>query len=116
SKTTNASSTAAAAANTAHVTPESQPLSGASMMANTSSTSPAVNSTAPMGSSFGLRGSRESGMSQKPATKATTTTGTFTRKAALQSKRSSSQPPPIGPIAPPAPATPDQMPMARPRS
>ena len=53
---------------------------------------------------------------RRPATSATITTGTFTRKTEPHQKWLSSQPPTIGPIAMPRPETPAQMPIARPRS
>ena len=57
----------------------------------------------------GAYGSREFGTMRRPATSATITTGTFTRKTEPHQKWSSSQPPTTGPIAMPRPETPAQI-------
>jgi hypothetical protein len=62
-----------------------QPRSGASMIAAVSTARPAVDRTAPSGSSRALPGSRESGTSLGVAASAAITIGTLTRKTAVQS-------------------------------
>src|SRR5947209_11830352 len=75
-----------------------------------------IDSPAPVGSRGARSGSREVGTRKRPATKAIATTGRLTRKTDPHQKCSSSQPLVIGPMAPPAPAIPAQMAMARARS
>ena len=61
-------------------------------------------------------GSRDSGTKRRPARKATSATGTLTRKTEYQSKYSSSRPPKSGPRPTPIEAVPAQMPIALARS
>ena len=106
----------AATANAASTRPSVQPRDGASIRPQTSAVSAANDSAKPRKSSRGADSSRLSGTRKRPATSATTTTGTLTRKIQLQSACSISQPPVTGPIAIPSPETPAQMPIALPRS
>jgi len=89
---------------------------GASMMPNTSVARPAIERTAPMGSSLSGCSSRDSGISSRVPTRPTATIGTFTRKTAFQEKFSSSAPPTIGPRTMPTPETAAHVAMARGRS
>src|ERR1700736_1583678 len=72
--------------------------------------------TAPMGSSLGADGSRESGTRYQPPTRPRMTTGTLTRNTEPHQKWLSKNPPVTGPIPMPSADTPAQMPMALPRS
>ena len=80
SQITNATSVTAAAANVPRVCGEVHPCAGASMIPYTRLTSPAIDSTAPTGSSALGDGSFEFGTISRPAISAKITTGTFTRK------------------------------------
>ena len=64
----------------------------------------------------GVAGPVESGTTKQPATRATITIGTFTRKTEPHQKCSSRNPPATGPRAMPRPAMPAQMAMAWARS
>ena len=86
------------------------------MIAQTSAVRPAIESTAPTGSSGRAWGSRDSGMSRMPAAIATAAIGTLIQNTALQSNASSSAPPATGPSTMPMPDTAAQAPIARPRS
>jgi hypothetical protein len=86
------------------------------MMPNSTAVRPAIESTAPTGSSGVPSGSRESGTRNQPAVRATATTGRFTRKTAPHSKCSSRKPPATGPMPRPSPATAAQTPIAFARS
>src|SRR5205814_9222574 len=57
-----------------------QPCDGASMIAHSSAVIPAIDRTAPIGSSFDAAGSFDSGTNAYPATNPITTIGTLTRK------------------------------------
>ena len=117
SQATNAASAARATPKPPSVTTSVQPRSPPpSMIAQVSTPSPAVDSTAPTGSSRDCAGSRDSGTSAGAAASATTTIGRLTRKTELQSNCSISQPPATGPTAMPSPATAAQMPIAFGRS
>src|ERR1700684_2842197 len=63
-------------------------------------------------STFGAAGSRDVGTNRVPPTMAIAATGTFTKKIEPQEKRSSSQPPVIGPAATPTPTIAAQTPIA----
>ena len=83
---------------------------GASMIAQTSATRPAIESTAPSGverRGVGVAATRA--RAKQPATRATMTIGTLTRNTEPHQKCSSSQPPSDGPRATPRPATPAQI-------
>ena len=116
SQATNAARATAAAPNPPRTRPSVQPRSAASMIDQVSTPSPAVESTAPSGSSRDFSGSRDSGTSAGAAASAATTMGMLTRNTAVQSKCSISQPPATGPTAIPSPATAAQMPIALGRS
>ena len=87
-----------------------------SMIAHTRATRPTMDSTAPRKSTRGAAGSRDVGTKSCPPTRATTTTGTLTRKTEPHQKCSRSQPPVTGPMATAMPAVADQMAMAWARS
>ena len=93
-----------------------QPCAGASMTAQTRATSPAPESAAPVQSTGRAAGSRDSGRSRRPATRASAVSGTLTRKIEPHPKWSSSTPPATGPSATPTPAVAAQMPIAVARS
>ena len=93
-----------------------QPLSGASMIPYTRAASPAMDSTAPRGSSGAWIFSRDLGIRKNPATSATTTTNTLMRKIDPHQKWSSRAPLTTPPAATPTPANPAQMAIARGRS
>ena len=80
----NAPSSTAAITNAVTVTGEVQPLTGASMMANTRVARPKIDSTAPIGSRRGADGSLESGIRKKPASRPIATMGRFTRNTEPQ--------------------------------
>ena len=86
------------------------------MIPYTSALSPAIDSTAPSGSSGAWIFSRDRGMRKKPATSATTTTATLIRKIEPHQKCSSSAPLTTPPMATPTPAKPAQIAIARGRS
>ena len=115
SHTTNAASSTAAAAKAPSTCGSVQPWAP-SMIAHTRATRPTIDSTAPSRSTGGAAGSREVGTNSWPSTRATTTTGTLTRKTEPHQKCSSSQPPVTGPMATAMPAVADQMAMAWARS
>ena len=90
-----------------------QPWWGASMIEYTSAESPAIDSSAPTGSSRACSGSLERGTQQprrRPARRAMI--GTLTKNTAPQEKCSRRKPLAIGPRAAPAPEMPAQMAMA----
>jgi hypothetical protein len=116
SQATKASSVTSANAKAARMVPLVQPRDGASVMPHTSEVSATNESENPRTSSRGADSSRLSGTRKRPASSATITTGTLTRKIQLQSACSISHPPVTGPIAIPMPENPDQMPIAFPRS
>ena len=95
---------------------EPQPFTGASMIDHSTITSPAIESTAPIGSSRGAAGSFEDGRRNRPATRAKMVTGTLIRNTEPHQKCWRRKPPRIGPIALPPPATAAHTPMARARS
>src|SRR5215469_12453425 len=95
---------------------EPHPSDGASIRAHKRAVRPAMDSSAPIGSSLGLDGSRESLTKKKPPMRPRITTGTLTRNTEPHQNRWSSHPPAIGPMAIPMPDTPAQMPIALPRS
>ena len=82
------------------------------MTAQTSATSPAPDSAAPVQSIRRATGSRDSGSSRQPATTAIAVSGTFTMKIDPHQNWSSRKPPTTGPSATPRPAVAAQMPMA----
>ena len=92
------------------------PASGRSITVSTSAMSPADESMAPRMSSLGRLASSDSGTTSSVATIAASASGGFTQKIACQLKCSRSNPPMIGPIATPTPATAAQTPMAFARS
>ena len=95
---------------------EVQPWSGASMSDQTSTVTPATDSSAPATSNRPSCACRDSGSSHQPAASATSATGTLTRKTEPQLKCCSRIPPETGPSATASPDTPDQMPIAVARS
>ena len=76
----------AAAAKQPRMTPSVHPRPGASMRPKTSVTSPAIDRTAPSGSSLGADGSLERGSRIAPAPIATTAIGMLTVNTACQLK------------------------------
>ena len=116
SQAMNAAAVAAPAANTATIVGSVQPRLGASMIAQVRLTKAPIERATP-GMSIGQgSGSRDSGISARPATSATAIRGMLTQKTALQSKDSSSTPPAIGPSTMPSPETAAQAAIALPRS
>ena len=93
-----------------------QPRSGPSMMANSRAARPINDSTAPRGSSGVASSSRDRGCRRPRPAPSRATTGTLTRNAEPHQNRSRRAPDTIGPMAPPAPAKPTQMAIARWRS
>src|SRR3974390_2011996 len=79
-------------------------------------TTPAIEVTAPIGSTALGCGSLEGGTTKGPAIRARATMGRLTMKMDPQLKCSSSQPPRVGPMATPRPETADHMAMALARS
>ena len=77
-------STAAPTRKQTTVTGSVQPLRGASMIENSTSARPTIESTAPTGSRRGADGSLESGIRNTPATRPKMTMGRFTRKTEPQ--------------------------------
>ena len=90
-----------------------QPRSGPSMMPNSRAARPTSDNRAPRGSRGVALSSRDRGLYSATAAAVTATMGRFTRNAEPHQKRSSSAPDTIGPRAPPAPAKPTHMAMAR---
>ena len=86
------------------------------MTAQTKATRPTPESPAPVQSIRRATGSRDSGMSLRPATIAIAVSGTFTMKIDPHQKWSSRKPPTTGPSATPRPAVAAQMPIAIVRS
>src|SRR5579871_1643171 len=78
--------------------------------------SPAIDSSAPTGSSRGAEGSRESGTRNQPPIRPMVTMGRLTRKTEPHQKWLKRKPPVTGPRPMPSAETPAQMPMAFPRS
>src|SRR3954451_12536573 len=73
-------------------------------------------SNCPAGSKRRARGARDSGITRRARTKATTPTGTFTQNTDRHPAASTSTPPTIGPSAMLTPTTAAHAPMARARS
>src|SRR5437763_890803 len=86
------------------------------MMANNSATSPAIDKSAPIGSSGLSSRALVLGTSHRARMKVTAHTGTLMRNTEPHPKRSTSSPPTTGPMAIPMPATPAHTPIARARS
>ena len=86
------------------------------MIAQTKASRPAPDSAAPVQSMRRATGSRDSGITRRPTTIASTQSGTFTMKIDPHQKRSSSKPPTTGPSATPRPAVAAQRPTASARS
>ena len=86
------------------------------MIANRRATSPAIDRTAPIGSSGLSSGELVFGMNRHASAKVSAHTGTLMKNTDPQPKCSTSRPPMTGPIAMPMPATPAHTPMARARS
>src|SRR5207248_879625 len=105
-----------AAPNVPMVRVDIQPLSGASMIPYTRALNPAIDSSAPSGSSGAWIFSRDRGMRKNPATNAATTTNTLITKMEPHQKCSSNAPLTIPPSATPTPANPAQIAIARGRS
>src|SRR5262249_7015135 len=99
-----APSSAAPAARVLMVAAEAQPQPGAWMIPYTTSPVPAADRTSPRQSSRGVRGSREVGTRLAARTATAAVTGTKNTKMLPHQKRSSSQPPAIGPSTIPTPA------------
>ncbi len=116
SQATNAPSNASPTANPARIAGAVQPCDGASITAHRKVASPAIDSSAPIGSSGGADGSRESGTSIQPPIRAMMTTGTLTRNTEPQKKWESRKPPAIGPRPTPSADTPAHTPIALERS
>src|SRR4051812_6208474 len=76
-----------------------QPLAGASMMAQSSETSPTIERQAPTRSRCGASGSRDVGNRKRPAMRAPMVTGTLIRNTEPHQKWASSSPPSTGPMA-----------------
>ena len=89
-----------------------QPWLGASMIVKISSPIAAVENTSPPRSIRGACGSRDVGTTEATKTAAAAATGAIAKKMLVQEKRSSSQPPAIGPRAIAAPAVAPQKPIA----
>ncbi len=102
--------------NQARVVTLAHPWWGASMIEYTRAESPAIESSAPTGSSRACSGSLERGTRNHPATSAPMMIGTLTKNTAPHEKCSSRKPLAIGPRAAPAPEMPAQMAMAFVRS
>ena len=85
-------------------------------MASTSVPKPPIDRRAPTGSRGRRSRSRDVGTTAIVATRATTPIGTLTKKTEPHQNTSSKNPPPMRPIAPPAPANPDQIAIAFARS
>src|SRR3546814_8504576 len=77
--------------------PAPHPFDGASMTAQSSAVSPAIDKTAPTGSRRGRAGSLDSGTSRYPRTSPMRRIGMFTMKIEPHQKCSSKKPPVIGP-------------------
>src|SRR5437660_1787056 len=88
------------------------PWLGASMIVKISSPIAAVENTSPPRSIRGACGSRDVGTTEATKTAAAAATGAIAKKMLFQEKRSSSQPPAIGPRAIAAPAVAPQKPIA----
>jgi hypothetical protein len=93
-----------------------QPRSGASISAQTSAVSAAIERTAPSQSSRAESSSRDSGTSASAPTTRAAAIGTLMRKIPCQSTLSMRKPPATGPMATPEPAIADQIAMALGRS
>src|SRR5665647_1729073 len=93
-----------------------QPRDGASITAHTKASSAVAETAAPTRSNLPGAGSRLSGTSLMPRSRATIATGTLMRKTELHEKASRSNPPARGPRPMPIAAVPAQTPIARPRS
>ena len=93
-----------------------QPWFGASMIVKISSAIAALERAKPARSIRRLSGSREVGTVEATSAIATAATGAIAKKMLLQEKRSSSQPPTIGPSAIAIPAVAPQSPIASARS
>ena len=96
-----------------HHGPRSPPRVGPSMIAQSSSPSPAIDNTAPAGSGRCTCGFFESGTTSAAPRKPMHTIGTLTRKIDPHQNLESSSPPAMGPMAIPSPIVPPQTPMAR---
>ena len=83
------------------------------MIANSRAARPTMESTAPRGSSGVASSSRDRGLYTATATAVRAMTGRLIKNAEPHQKLSSRAPETIGPIAPPAPANPTQMAIAR---
>ena len=116
SQATKAVSASTATANAPRIGALVQPSLGASMMPQTSATSPTIESPAPVQSIGSACGLRELGTRKRPAMSAPITIGTFTKNTDPHQKCSRRKPPATGPSAMAMPATPDQMPIAMARS
>src|SRR5256885_7144890 len=109
---TKAASRTVAIAKPPSVRPLPQPWLGASMIVKISSPIAAVENTSPPRSIRGACGSRDVGTTKVTKTAAAAATGAIAKKMLVQEKRSSSQPPTIGPTAIAAPSVAPQKPIA----
>ena len=109
-------STATPPTMTAAVEAEPQPQRGASITPNTSRPIPAPDRTSPRQSTGGVAGSREVGTAAATPRATPAASSAIAAKMLPHQKRSSSQPPAIGPIATPPPAQAPHSPIARARS
>src|ERR1017187_8545899 len=108
SQVTKPASTARPPAPTPSTSPEDQPCTGASMMAQSTSPSPTIDSTEPPESNRLASGSLESGTSGTAKSTPNRATGTLIKNTEPHQKCASSSPPTIGPSATPAPLVADQ--------
>ncbi len=102
----------AASPNATALVGEPQPCFGPSITAQTSTVTPAMESTMPSGSKRRIVVSRDVGTTFQMATKATTITGTLTMNTEPQKKCSSRKPPVTGPRATARPLVAAQIEMA----